>query len=383
MSDPAPLAARTPVAAEGNWRIDWPAVLIGRGIAGVARNVQLRLIGARARGLCEIVAVLILAWIPIDLLTLRDGAGANLAIARILLAALLLALAQAQRRGAAGVSAGAALAACFVLQAAGYAVLRGLLPDDAALLLNLGYGLLPFLLVAQIAIFPLPVLRSALLVLPGLALQAWPGSLPEVQAPAVYWGGLWLVLLIGAMAAWAGAAQLDLLLGLLQARREAAEDALTGLASRRVAARRLEAEFMRAQRSGVPLSVLMLDLDYFKRINDRHGHAEGDRVLKQFAARLRDELRGVDLAARYGGEEFLAILPGAGAAEAGRAAERVRARTASFDEDDPLAPPSCTVSIGIATWRPDDTPEALLARADAALYRAKAGGRNRCEADGV
>lgn len=125
----------------------------------------------------------------------------------------------------------------------------------------------------------------------------------------------------------------------------------------------------------------MLDLDHFKRINDRHGHAEGDRVLVRFAARLRDELRGVDLAARYGGEEFLAILPGADAAQAVRAAERIRARTASGDEDDPLAPPAVTVSIGIATWRPDDTPEGLVARADAALYRAKDGGRDRCVAD--
>jgi diguanylate cyclase (GGDEF)-like protein len=366
---------------DGAWRIDWPAVLAGQGVGGTARAVQLRLTAARARGLCEVVALLVLAWIPIDLMSLGQASGTLLVATRVGLALLLLALAQVQRRAAARVPAALVLGACFVLQALGYAALRSLVPDDAGLLLRLGYGLLPFLLVAQLAIFPVPVFRSVLLVLPALALQAWPGNLVEMQTPAVYWGGIWLVLLIGAMAAWAGAAQLDLLLGLLQARREAAQDALTGLASRRVAARRLEAEFARAQRSGVPLSVLMLDLDHFKRINDRHGHAEGDRVLVRFAARLRDELRGVDLAARYGGEEFLAILPGADAAQAVRAAERIRARTASGDEDDPLAPPAVTVSIGIATWRPDDTPEGLVARADAALYRAKDGGRDRCVAD--
>jgi diguanylate cyclase (GGDEF)-like protein len=366
---------------DGTWRIDWPAVLAGQGVVGTARAVQLRLTAARARGLCEVVALLVLAWIPIDLLGLGNAPGAALIATRVGLALLLLALAQVQRRSAARMPAALVLGACFVLQALGYAALRSLVPDDAGLLLRLGYGLLPFLLVAQLAIFPLPVFRSVLLVLPALALQAWPGNLVEMQTPTVYWGGIWLVLLIGAMAAWAGAAQLDLLLGLLQARREAAQDALTGLASRRVAARRLEAEFARAQRTGISLSVLMLDLDHFKRINDHHGHAEGDRVLVSFAARLRDELRGVDLAARYGGEEFLAILPGADAAQAARAAERVRARTAVVDEEDPLAPPAVTVSIGIATWRPGDTPEALVARADAALYRAKDGGRNRCVAD--
>jgi len=128
------------------------------------------------------------------------------------------------------------------------------------------------------------------------------------------------------------------------------------------------------------MSVLMIDLDHFKRVNDRWGHASGDLVLVAIAQVLREELRGADLAVRFGGEEFLAILPGTDAAGALEVAERIRSRIQNARvavDDGEIA---MTASVGIATLRGEESGADLVARADAALYRAKATGRNRCVA---
>lgn len=153
-------------------------------------------------------------------------------------------------------------------------------------------------------------------------------------------------------------------------------DALTELANRRALTESAERELARARREGRPLGVLMLDIDHFKRVNDRHGHQTGDEVLREFAARASGCLRGMDLLGRWGGEEFCAILPGARAAAAAAAAERIRAAIAAAPMAGGLVP--VTVTIGVAVSRPaDDGLDELLGRADAALYEGKAAGRNR------
>ncbi len=160
----------------------------------------------------------------------------------------------------------------------------------------------------------------------------------------------------------------------------ATTDALTGLPNRRQFLADLDAEFARATRfDGQQSSVLMLDLDLFKEINDTHGHAVGDAVLKQFTRRLRDALRVTDTAGRLGGEEFGVILPGAGSADAQAFAERVReALAVPLMADGKMIP--LTVSIGIAGLDPGAASADLaLTRADQALYRAKQNGRNRVE----
>jgi len=161
----------------------------------------------------------------------------------------------------------------------------------------------------------------------------------------------------------------------------ATTDSLTDLPNRRQFLSRLDDEFVRAQRLlSQRSSVLMLDLDFFKRINDAHGHAGGDAVLKHVAQIMRRSLREIDVVGRVGGEEFAIILPGADATHARRLAERLRetlAKTPVVLDGKTIA---VTVSIGIATiGMHDRDADGTLARADKALYRAKENGRNRVE----
>ncbi|MEO5628914.1 MAG: diguanylate cyclase [Thermomonas sp.] len=163
----------------------------------------------------------------------------------------------------------------------------------------------------------------------------------------------------------------------IQLRRIAEYDALTGSLNRRSLDQLLLREFNLARMQGTTLSVLFIDLDWFKRINDAHGHACGDHCLRSIAGVLRGELRPADALGRYGGEEFLVLLPGHDPIAARLIAERLRQaveRTVIEWQDQALA---LTISIGMAMQRGDDSdPPALLARADKALYVAKHGGRN-------
>lgn len=152
----------------------------------------------------------------------------------------------------------------------------------------------------------------------------------------------------------------------------ASHDSLTGALTRRALIDICERELVRSRRKGRTMSLLMLDLDHFKAVNDNHGHLTGDRVLVKFVARVTVLLRRPDRFGRFGGEEFIALLPETSMDEAQGVAERIRADIASTSDQ-----PWCTVSIGAAASTADDaTVDALLARADAALYAAKAAGRN-------
>ena len=157
----------------------------------------------------------------------------------------------------------------------------------------------------------------------------------------------------------------------------AVTDGLTGLHNRRYVTSHIENLVNRANVDGKPISVMMLDLDFFKKINDTHGHAAGDDVLRGFADRLRGRLRGIDLAARYGGEEFVVVMPDTDGETAGIVAERLRAFIAEqpFRLEDKGKPLAVTVSIGVSSSRgADETAESMLERADKALYEAKHAG---------
>ncbi|MCG8588671.1 MAG: diguanylate cyclase [Proteobacteria bacterium] len=155
----------------------------------------------------------------------------------------------------------------------------------------------------------------------------------------------------------------------------ATTDGVTGLANRRLAEATLGRELERVARGLGSLTLMMLDVDHFKQVNDQHGHAAGDAVLRRVARKLESCCRSYDLAARWGGDEFILICPHVTEREAAIIAERVRAAIG----DDPSLP--ATVSIGVAWAESGHTPsaEALLADADAMLYAAKSGGRNRFE----
>jgi diguanylate cyclase (GGDEF)-like protein len=161
---------------------------------------------------------------------------------------------------------------------------------------------------------------------------------------------------------------------------EATVDEKTGLANDRVFFKRLRDEFERAERYKYPLSVVMLDLDDFKRVNDSLGHLAGDRVLREFAVLLTGGARGTDLAARYGGEEFAMILPYTDRERGERVGERIRAAVADFGFLEPDHPLRVTVSAGVATFFAGSdiaSAEQLVAAADRALYSAKTAGKNR------
>jgi diguanylate cyclase (GGDEF)-like protein len=161
-------------------------------------------------------------------------------------------------------------------------------------------------------------------------------------------------------------------------------ESLTGCFNRRAFYELFPREVERAHRLGQGVALVFVDLDHFKRVNDRHGHETGDRVLQQLAARLLGIIRETDLLFRWGGEEFVILLPHTATSEAPALAERIRAAVAErpFVANEAYAGVSMTVSVGVAgaVGVPVD-PDALLARADAACYRAKERGRNRVVAD--
>lgn len=160
--------------------------------------------------------------------------------------------------------------------------------------------------------------------------------------------------------------------------RLALTDSQTLAYNRRYLLPRLNEELERARRQGEPLSVLLFDLDHFKRVNDCHGHAAGDRVLRAFADAVRECVRAVDVLVRRGGEEFVLIMPTTDEYQACAVAERVRLRLAQ--EPLPVRPGLAlwqTVSIGVAMWDSHESPESLEERADLAMYEAKRIGRNR------
>jgi two-component system, cell cycle response regulator len=157
-------------------------------------------------------------------------------------------------------------------------------------------------------------------------------------------------------------------------------DALTGLFNRRYMESHLGTLIEQAIARGKPLTALVIDIDYFKSINDTHGHDAGDDVLREFALRIKRSIRGIDLACRCGGEEFVVVMPETDMAVAAMVAERLRRRIAAdpFAIQQGAGSVPVTISIGIAALRgKDDTAAALIKRADQALYRAKRDGRNR------
>jgi diguanylate cyclase len=159
-------------------------------------------------------------------------------------------------------------------------------------------------------------------------------------------------------------------------------DELTGLPNRRAFLRRIEDEVARVQRYGFPLSLALIDLDHFKQVNDKYGHAGGDEVLQMYSKNILSIFRHHDLVARYGGEEFAVLLPNTDAEGAVRALTKVsnRARETRWQSNGDLIPVP-TFSSGVSLYKPGETASAFIERADKALYRAKRLGRDRVELD--
>ncbi|TFH86687.1 GGDEF domain-containing protein [Billgrantia azerbaijanica] len=321
-------------------------------------------------------------WIVVDSLVLPAGLLRYTLLGRVvlmlgLLTVLVLALFSMERIRRIRFCAGMLLA----LPAGFYVLVLLMLPQQAVQEL-VGYGFIPFLLVASLSVFPFTLLESfcaglAMLVLLGFS-QMMDGSWMTGQGVEE----VWLLSSLLAVAMAANHFQLSLLLRLY---RQATHDPLTGLFNRGALEVHLEKiqawqrEIEGAGEAGsAPCSVLMLDLDHFKRINDTYGHSVGDNVLCQFARILTGQTRKHDCVARYGGEEFVVILLGSDQPRALEVAERIRYAVEAFeflDRDHRRVP--VTTSIGVTELRQDEPPQDALKRADVALYRAKEAGRNR------
>lgn len=157
-------------------------------------------------------------------------------------------------------------------------------------------------------------------------------------------------------------------------------DTLTGLYNRRGFSQQAEQAFSMARRTGRPVSIIMTDIDHFKRINDRYGHAVGDEALQHYAALLTQERRAEDIVARMGGEEFAIVLPNADLFQAVKVAERIRTSVAAKPLDMGGHEIPMTSSFGVASLSDsDDDVHTILIRADKALYRSKDEGRNRVD----
>jgi two-component system cell cycle response regulator len=164
----------------------------------------------------------------------------------------------------------------------------------------------------------------------------------------------------------------------------AVTDVLTGLYNRRYMETHLTTLVEQSAARGKPISALVLDIDFFKSINDSYGHDAGDDVLREFALRMRKSIRNIDLACRIGGEEFVVVMPETDKAVATMVAERLRRKIAAdpFPIEQGARAIEVTISIGIAALNGvEDNAAAILKRADQALYRAKRDGRNRVVAD--
>ncbi|WP_346796615.1 GGDEF domain-containing protein [Halomonas sp. Bachu 37] len=258
------------------------------------------------------------------------------------------------------------------LPAAFYALVLFLMPPGGSRELA-GYSFIPFLLVATLSIFPFTLIES---LLAGLAMLALLSFAQYVQGSWMTPQGLqeqWLLGTLLVVALTANHFQLGLLLRLY---RQATHDALTGLLNRGALERRL-AELARSGDEHT-YSLLMMDIDHFKMVNDTHGHSVGDKVLREFARLLALQVRAGDCVARYGGEEFVVILLDTDRRNAALVAERVRAaieQATLFDHDGNPVP--VTTSVGVACHVRGEGTETTLKRADDSLYQAKESGRNR------
>jgi diguanylate cyclase (GGDEF)-like protein len=331
-------------------------------------------IDIRIRLVALVFSVLSMLWIPIDYLTLTGEHFGSIAAIRVVFSLLFLAQWAWRPRINNLRIAHLRLLPFFIVPSLFFVsaqVILGGSVNHAGVVV--GYDFLPFLMIALMAIFPLTLLEGGAVALlcgvPLILYQLSQGRLLELEVLAE----LWLLALLAGIAIWVQLSQLHMLLRLY---REATLDPLTGLANRRVLLKWIDNEI--EQDPAAPLSVLIFDLDRFKRINDTYGHSTGDVVLRAFAQILRRELGGKQLGGRYGGEEFLALLPDSGLEDALAVAERIRLACQAVVVEGPDGQViQFSTSIGAAQRRPDEGYDALLSRADLGLYQAKREGRNR------
>jgi len=352
-------------------------ILPRRHVALLARR-RAEMIISRVRMIAGLFAILTPLWIVIDLLVFSWPATILLVIGRTATTIAFAMLALSFRKTIRMREAYKALAIMFSIPTLFFIYSHPLLSHfnmaGPAAAIAAGYAFLPFVMVAGLSVFPLTAFEAALFAMPVLSAEALVALL---QLDMLNWsshlGAFWLLFLIATVAALAGMSQLSFMMSLV---RQATHDGLTRCFSRTSGEELLDIQFHIASRSGAHLSVVFLDLDHFKKINDTYGHNAGDRVLRQVADTLRANLRSGDILMRWGGEEFVIVLPDAGGATAASAVARLQEiGLGTRPEGGPL-----TASIGIAERIADQAKDwhELVEIADQRMYEAKLAGKNRC-----
>lgn len=234
------------------------------------------------------------------------------------------------------------------------------------------YGLLPYIVLAGLSVFPLTIVEGILFGVPVLALTAFGGYVSESFTWASYIGNLWLALVIFGVSMFAGVSSLRYMIALVS---RASLDPLTNTYTRRSGSEIIDMQFRVSARQDAPFAIVFFDLDHFKSINDSYGHDEGDKTLIMFTQNLRDLLRGSDTIVRWGGEEFLVALPNTDVRGARLVVGRIIEKwLGQRPEGAPL-----TASIGVAERKADSLVDwsDLVELADKRMYVAKETGRKR------
>lgn len=335
------------------------------------------LIHSRVRMVAGVFALLTPLWIVIDVLIFAWPLSGWLALLRIVASGSFGWLALCHRVSDDIGSARRGLALLLAVPTIFFLLSHPLLNEEhivgAGVAMASGYAFLPFVMVAGLSVFPLTALEGGLFALPLLVAHFGTGLYGSLVFPfPSYIGALWLLLLIMVVATLAAMSQLHFMMALVE---QASHDALTGAFGRRVGEELLRIQYGHARRGALPLSVVFFDLDDFKAVNDRHGHEEGDRTLRDTARAIRGMLRQTDVMIRWGGEEFLVVMPNTTRDGACAAVERLCARGLGRRPDGS----GQTASVGIAELSLDrpESWETLVDLADHRMYLAKQAGKNR------
>ncbi len=340
-----------------------------------------RLVASRVRAVAGAFAVLTPMWFGADMLVFRRSVYLQLLAARIATTAAFAVLAFSGRDRAGQGTAYRMVVLLYAIAAAFYLyvqhVLHGVVLTTAGAAVATGYLYLPFALVAGLSIFPLTLTELAGIAFPLIGIAAIPMlGLPGLDGAMV----LWLLLVVITISAVASMSQLHLMHELFQ---ESAFDSLTGVHNRRSGEEILAQQFDLARRHGFPLSLVFVDLDDFKQLNDRSGHDAGDAALRETARVLHSNLRASDILIRWGGEEFLQVLPHTDIEEAQRQLIRLcKDGGCRLDSCPDGTGRTLTFSAGIAELQRDRISvsqdwRALLALADRRMYQAKIHGKAR------
>ncbi|MEN6586907.1 MAG: diguanylate cyclase [Sulfuricella sp.] len=353
-----------------------PALITAREHSPLLSRRRAEIISSRVRLVAGVFAVLTPLWIIIDVLAFPWPIMAMLATGRIVTSAgfILLAL---YCRGSSDIRiAYRAMAIMFAIPTVFFLFSHPLLSHyrmvGMADAIAAGYAFLPFVMAAGLSVFPLTAREGIAFATPILLSEA---VVAVMQVDMLSWsshlGAFWLLFLITAVATLAGMSQLSFMSVIVE---HSARDSLTGALNRLSGVDLLDFLFHLAKRNKEPLSVVFVDLDNFKQVNDFYGHTEGDRVLARFTSAVKKNLRKSDLLLRWGGEEFILVLPNASCEKALERVAHLRKQGFGLRPDNLPQ----TASFGVAEYTADNakTWDELVAIADLRMYQAKSSGKD-------